>query len=152
MATLQPGTFLRIPLADGTFGYGRKLDEPYTAFYNHRTRQPSDDLDAIEARPVLFTVAVRTSTIKAWARLGKRKLTGEVAKPVVGFHQDAVDLDKCIIFDTTGAERPATPDECEGLERDSSWDAHHVESRLLDTFEGRPNPFAERQRPGRSPR
>jgi Immunity protein 26 len=143
----QIGLFLRIPLEDGSFAYARNVAEPYTAFYNYRTREPSDDLDVIEAQPILFATAVRTSTMKGWAKLGKRPLTGDAAKPVVSFHQDLFDYRKCVIYDTDGMERTATPEECEGLEPSSVWDAHHIESRLLDTFEGRPNKYAARVRP-----
>jgi hypothetical protein len=135
----KPGTFLRIPLADGTFAYGRQLEEIYMAFYNYRTREPSADLDAIEGQPVLFRHMVRNSTIKTWDPIGNRELRGEVAVPVFFFHQEIGDYRKCTISDNLGNERPATPEECIGLEREAVWDAHHIEERLLDTFEGRPN-------------
>jgi hypothetical protein len=45
----------------------------------------------------------------------------------------------CTIYDTDGLERDATPEEYVGLERAAVWEAHHIETRLLDTFEGRPN-------------
>jgi hypothetical protein len=38
---LVPGTFVRIPLADGSFGYGRVLSDPYIAFYNTTTGRPN---------------------------------------------------------------------------------------------------------------
>jgi Immunity protein 26 len=140
----EPGAFLRIPLPDGTFAYGRHLEDPYTAFYDYRTWDPSTDLTTIEKQPVLFRLPVRTSSLKKWERIGAKELKGQVAEPVVAFHQEIGDFRKCIIFDTIGNERAATPEECIGLERDAVWDAHHIEQRLLDTFEGRPN--AEEQR------
>ncbi len=135
----KPGTFLRIPLSDGTFAYGRQLEEPHTAFYNYRTQEPSDDLDTIEKKPVLFRQAVRVLGSDKWEAIGIRKLEGEVTEPVIAFHQEIGDYRKCTIFDNLGNERVATPEECIGLERASVWDAHHIEQRLLDTFEGRPN-------------
>lgn len=133
------GTFVRIPLADGSFGYGRVLSNPYIAFYNYRTTEPSSDLDEISAKPVLFTQAVRLFDYDRWANIGNNELEGEVAKPVVRFMQDLADFRKCTIFDSEGRERPATPEECIGLERAAVWDPHHIERRLLDTFMGRPN-------------
>jgi hypothetical protein len=144
--TLEEGTFTRIPLADGTFGYGRVLPNPYIAFYDFRTAEPSSDLDAIESQPVLFTQAVRLFKYDRWANLGKRKLTGEVARPVVRFMQDLADYRQCTIYDSEGMSRDATPEECIGLERAAVWDPHHIEQRLLDHFEGRPNPFEEQAR------
>jgi Immunity protein 26 len=136
---MTPGTFVRVPLADGSFGYGRILGRPYAAFYNYRTTEPSSDLDEIAAKPVLFTQAVRLSGSDRWTNIGRRKLEDETAKPAVFYMQDLADFRKCTIFDSEGRERPATPEECIGLEKASVWDPHHVEQRLLDTFMGRPN-------------
>ena len=136
---LKPGTFLRIPLTDGSFGYGRELSDPYTAFYDYRTAEPSSDLDEIESKPVLFTQAVRLFADDGWEELGNRKLQGEVAKPVVSFVQDLADFRKCTIYDSDGVEKQATPEECVGLERASVWDARHIVQRLLDHFSGLPN-------------
>ena len=135
----KPGTFLRIPLADGSYGYGRAISEVYIAFYNHRTTSPSEDLDAIEASSLLFTQAVRVFNDSGWEMLGIRPLMGEVARPVVAFWQDIADYRNCEIFDTAGMDRPVTPEECIGLERASVWDDWHIERRLLDHFMGRPN-------------
>jgi Immunity protein 26 len=140
------GAFLRIPLPDGTFAYGRQLEEPYTAFYNYRTKEPSADLDTIEKQPVLFRQAVRVLGSDKWQAIGIRKLEGEVTQPVVRFHQEIGDYRECTIFDNLGNERAATPEECIGLERASVWDAYHIEKRLLDTFEGRPNETEQRAR------
>lgn len=136
---LTAGTFVRVPLADGSFGYGRVLANPYIAFYNYRTTEPSTDLDEIASKPILFTQAVRLFDYKRWANIGHRKLEGELTKPVVRFMQDLADYRKCTIFDSAGMERQATPEECVGLERAAVWDPHHIEQRLLDTFMGLPN-------------
>lgn len=134
-----PGTFVRIPLTDGSFGYGRILSDPYMAFYDYRTFEPSSDLDAIGSKPVLFRQAVRLLSYDRWANIGKRELEGEVAQPVVRFMQDLADFRKCTIFDSVGMEKSVGPEECVGLERAAVWDPHHIERRLLDTFMGRPN-------------
>jgi hypothetical protein len=134
------GTFVVIELPDGTFGYGRALTGPYYALYDLRTDEPAADVEAIEAAPVLFTAAVRqTRGPTAWPALGVRPLSGEVAAPVVRFTQDLADYRNCVIFDSAGMERTATPEECVGIELAAVWDEHHVEQRLLDTFLGRPN-------------
>lgn len=133
------GTFVRIPLADGSFGYGRVLSDPYVAFYNHRTDEPLADLDVLGSQPVLFTQAVRFLSGDRWTKIGHRALQGEVAKPVVRFMQDVADFRKCIIFDSEGMEKEVPPEACVGIERASVWDQPHIERRLLDTFMGRPN-------------
>ncbi|MFF8381574.1 immunity 26/phosphotriesterase HocA family protein [Streptomyces sp. NPDC015661] len=134
-----PGTYLRIPLADGSWGYGRVLTTTYTAFYDYRTAGPSDDLDDLDTRPLLFAQAVRLSDGDRWEPIGSRPLAGAAARPVVLFTQDRADFRKCVIFDSEGVERRAAPEECVGLERAAVWDAHHIERRLLDTFLGLPN-------------
>ena len=143
---LKVGTFVRIPLVDGSFGYGRILERPYKAFYNYRTTEPLSDLDEIGAQPVLFKQAVRIFDSDGWVTLGVRPLEGEVARPVVRFMQDLADFRKCTIFDTAGMKRRVTPEECVGIERASVWDAWHIAERLLDTFMGRPNEIEIRSR------
>jgi hypothetical protein len=91
-------------------------------------------------------VGVSRSTLKGWERIGVSELEGQVAEPVVLFHQEIGDFRQCIIWDSLGNERAATPEECVGLERDSVWDAQHIEQRLLDQFEGRPNATEQRLR------
>jgi len=142
----EQGTFLRIPLADGTFGYGRLLEPPYLALYNYRTTEQSSDIRMIALQPVLFAQAVRTSGLKNWERIGKAELDGELAQPVVRYTQDLLDYEKCTIFDSVGNEREVTPEECVGIEQAAVWETHHIEERLLDTFEGRQNEEEVRSR------
>lgn len=128
-----------IPLADGSFGYGRILAQPYTAFYDYRTTEPTSDLDAIAARPVLFSLAVEPAYLRVWKQIGRRDLDGAAASPVVHFMQDLADFRRCTIFDTVGMEKQVPPEACVGLERAAAWRHDHVEARLLDRFMGRPN-------------
>jgi hypothetical protein len=137
--SVAPGTFLRVPLPDGTFAYGRALTTPYVAFYNYRTSEPSTDLATLAGQPVLFTLAVRALGMERWTDIGQRPLEPELNRPIVQFMQDLVDFSNCTIFDTHGFRKQATPQECIGLERATVWEAHGVEQRLLDHFLGRPN-------------
>ncbi|HEX8705496.1 MAG TPA: immunity 26/phosphotriesterase HocA family protein [Myxococcaceae bacterium] len=140
----KPGTFLRIPLGDGSFGYGRVLEAPYNAFYHHRTREPDVDLDRIASKAILFRIAVRQASRLRWVPIGWKELESQLAQPVIEFTQDIGDFRRCVIFDTDGNERAAEPQECIGLEPAAVWEQHHVEERLLDTFMGRPNAYLER--------
>ena len=135
------------PLADGSFAYGRELGDPYTAFYNYRTTEPSSDLDMIASKPLLFIQCVRrTGGGDEWQAIGNRPLESEVAKPVVRFRQNVADFRRCRIYDSVGMDREATPEECVGLERAAVWETYHIEQRLLDTFMGRPNQSEEHSR------
>lgn len=143
---LDVGTFLRIPLPDGSFAYGRAQSNPYIAFYNHRTSEPTSDLDEIASKPILFSQAVRNKGLESWTIIGQRPLQGKVSEPVVMFMQELADFRKCTIFDSAGMEREAQPEECIGIERAAVWEAHQIEERLLDTFMGRANEHEIRSR------
>ena len=136
---IEPGAFVRIPLPDGSFAYGRLLERPYVAFYNYRTLKPNTDLGTIATQPILFKLAVRMSGTKKWELLGVKDLEEEMVKPVVSYMQDLIDFRQCIIFDTAGNRREVTPEVCVGIEQAAVWEAEGIEERLLDTFMGRPN-------------
>lgn len=139
-----PGTFLRLPLGDGSFGYGRVLETPYMAFYRYSSPGPDSDLDKIASRDILFRIAVHLSSPQRWEPIGWRELEPQLTQPIVAFTQDLGDFRRCIIFDTAGNERGASPPECVGLEPSAVWEQHHVEERLLDNLMGRPNDDLER--------
>lgn len=143
----KPGTFLRIALPDGTFGYARMLEWANVAFYRYQTAAPQTDLEVIAAHPVAFTVAVNATAVSAWDKIGWREIEPALEEPVSFFLQNAVNPRKCTIFDTAGNERTATPAECVGLESAAVWEDAAVKQRLLDTFAGRPNATFERLKP-----
>jgi hypothetical protein len=142
----KKGAFVRIALADGSYGYGRLLESPYAAFYNYRTTSPDADLDRIASQPVLFKTAVRHLALDVWEFIGRRELEEHLQQPLVRFMQDIGNFRDCTIFDTAGNERAAKPEECVGLERAAVWEKEGIERRLLDAFEGLPNATVERQK------
>ena len=139
----EPGTFLRIPLADGSFGYGRTLVIPFVAYYDYRTETPDSDLDRIASKPILFRIAVRYQKSSSYKVIGWKALDERLTQPIVQFMQDVGNFRDCTIFDTAGNSRKAEPQECVGLERMAVWEASGVKERLLDTFMGRPNESVE---------
>ena len=143
----KPGTFLRVLLPDGSFGYGRTLEMPYEAYYEYRTEAPDSDLDRIASKPLLFRIAVRHLKPSSWKAIGWRALEERLTQPIVQFMQDLGNFRDCTIFDTAGNSRKADPHECVGLERAGVWEESGVEDRLLDTFLGRPNPTVEHLKP-----
>jgi hypothetical protein len=138
-----PGAFIRIPLTDGSYAYGRLREFPFVTFYNFRTDEPVSDLNEIASKPILFTLAVHKSVLNSWEIIGQKPLEEHMNVPIKLFKQDIADYTKCQILDTDGNKRPAEPEECIGLERDAVWEANHVEDRLLDTFLNRPNKWVE---------
>jgi hypothetical protein len=142
---MTAGDFLRIPLENGTFAYGRVLDDNYAAYYDHFTTEAETGLDVIASKPVLFRVATRRLPGRdKWEVIGRRDLDTELARPVVMFMQDLANPADCVIFDSAGLERKATPQECVGIENAAVWDARNVEDRLLAHFAGRLDPQTER--------
>lgn len=135
---------MRIPLADGSFAYGRVLKQPFDAFYNHRTNSPDSDLERIASKPTLFRIVVHSPYPKSWELIGWREIEDHLTQPVVQFSMEAGPLRRCTIFDSLGNEREATPKECIGLEPATVWEPHGVENRLLDAFMRRPNAVLER--------
>jgi len=141
-----PGGFVRIPLSDGSYGYGRLRERPVATFYNFRTEEPLSDLNEIFQQPILFTVAVHKSIFSRWEVIGKKPLEDQMKLPFYQFWQDVGDYRNCRIFDMEGNERQVKPEECEGVERWAVWDPEHIEDRLLDTFLGKPNVWSEQLR------
>lgn len=135
----KPGSFLRIHLPDGSFGYGRILELPFEAFYDYRTTSPDEDLDRISSKPVLFRIVVRYPHPKSWKLIGWKEVEEHLKQPIVQFRMEVGPLRRCTIFDSIGNVREANPKECIGLEPSAVWEAHGVEERLLDAFMGRPN-------------
>lgn len=138
-----PGRFVRLVLPDGSYGYGRLREDRTVSIYDFRTEEPVSNLNEIAAKPILFTISVHKSVISKWEVIGKRPLETNMKKPAVWFWQDIGDIRNCRIIDSEGNTKPATPEECEGLERWAVWEGNGVEERLLDTFMGRPNPHVE---------
>lgn len=139
----QAGSFVLIPLKDGSYGYGRLREFPLASFYNFNSKAPVQDLDKIGARPILFSVLVHKSALKKWKVIGKRPLEENLRRGIRRFLQDIADPSKCTIADEDGNERAATPSECVGLERSAVWEDSHVEDRLLDAINGRSNRWYE---------
>ncbi len=140
----KPGSFLRIPLVDGSFGYGRVLELPFDAFYNYRTTSPDSDLERIASKPILFRIVVSHPYPKSWELIGWREIEERLTQPIVQFSLEVGPARRCTIFDNLGNEREASPRECIGLEPATVWEPHGVENRLFDTFMGRPNAVLER--------
>lgn len=144
--TYKPGSFLRIPLPDGSLGYGRVLELPFDAFYDYRTTRPDSDLERIASKPILFRIVVRQPHPKSWELIGWREIEERLTQPIVQFRQGLGPSLRCTIFDSLGHEREADPQECIGLEPSAVWEPYGVEERLLDALMGRPNDAMERMR------
>jgi hypothetical protein len=140
----KPGSFLRIPLADGSFGYGRVLKPPHDAYYAYKTETQDSDLERIVSQAILFKISVRHMKERRWEFIGWRELEEQFSQTIVQFMQDIGNFRDCTIFDAAGNSRRAEPPECIGLERSAVWEEVGVEQRLLDSFMGRPDAAVDR--------
>ena len=138
------GDVVRIDLGDGFHTYSRVLEKTLFAFYDGRV---NDDIpvDQILALPILFTVPVMKHSVERgrWVVVGSAPLEDSLLNPPLFFMQDILRKDQFQIYEKGGAIRPATKEECLGLERAAVWDPTHVEDRLRDHYAGRENKWAE---------
>lgn len=145
----QEGSIIRKSLDDGWTYYGRLLAFPWAAFYRLRTKEPSGDLHEITASPVLFIIAAHKDLAarNQWAPIGRLPLEASLRPPEAQAVWD--DAGTCQIIDAEGEMRPATPEECEGLEPAAVWEPEHIADRLQDAFAGRENRWLRDLRPRR---
>lgn len=138
----SPGDVVRIDLGDGRHTYGVLLVNPYVAVYDMVTTGETVERAEVLDRPILFVVAVY-NVGRAWPVVGK--VPEERALPAVPeqFMQDVADPSRCEIIDVNGNVRPATPQECVGLERAAVWEPEDVVERIRDHYAGRPNRHLE---------
>lgn len=149
----RSGDVYRIDLGDGRFASCQALRLPLYAFFDSLSTDPSGpDPAEIVHGPVLFKVWVMSRAITSgrWVRIGAAPVRKDFLVPERFFKQDDFDPRAISIY-CQGEERPATFDECTGLECAAVWDAEHVEDRLRDHYAGRPNPWVESMRLVRPP-
>ena len=139
---LNVGDIVKIDLENGTFCFGRVLEEPLLAFYDlNVTDDPS--LEEIVSSPILFKVWVMNHAITSgrWPVIGSLPLDEDLQQPVKFFKQDPISKELCIYINAE--EIPASLAECDGLERAAVWNPEHVEDRLRDHYAGVPNQWVE---------
>jgi Immunity protein 26 len=139
----REGDIVRIDLGNGEWTFGRILPQTVFAFYDC-FQCPDDDIARIVSSRVLFKVPVMGSAVTTgrWKVVGNAPLDLQFARPPSFFKQDALDKERYYI-DEGEIERPATREECIGVERLAVWSAEHIEDRLRDWRAGRPNKWFE---------
>jgi len=142
------GDVVQVPLGDGTYGFGLLLDEPLMAFFDLRLASGNPTPEQLAASRILFRVWVMNYAVTdgVWPVVGSMALPEEVLAPPEFFQKDMLNGRFYIWPHGGGDRRPATYEEVKDLECAAVWEAHHVESRLRDWFEGRPNGMTERFR------
>ena len=135
------GSIVKIPLENGFWTYARVL-EIKMAFYDAKTSQDLDISEIVE-KPILFFATVYDSAITKgfWEKIGKKlPLEAHLLDLPPTYSQDILNPTKFEIhFDNYS--RPATQEECLGLEVDSIWTYEGIEERLNDHYANRENEF-----------
>jgi hypothetical protein len=139
------GDIVKIPLGDDTHTYARVLPEASFAFYDSRGTDEME-IDRIVDLPILFFAAVLHRAIKSrrWAVVGHISRDDGLRAPAQ-FIQDPLNKNSFSIYED-GQIRPATRQECLGLERAAVWSPERLEGRLRDHYAGRKNEQFERFR------
>lgn len=145
------GAVIEVPLGGGRRAFGRLLYEPVVEFYDLEVRDSEPiDVETICDSPVAFTIYVMNSAVTTgrWPRVGKKALTDAERATVARFcKRDALTGELTIYWEDPLSEEvheiAASREDCEALDPAAVWSAQHVEDRLRDHFDGRPNKWVE---------
>lgn len=137
------GGILKIPLDNGWHTYGQMIGDAEVAFFDAKTEQELS-ISEIVSRPILFRAAVFSYAITKfiWEKIGKAPLSEALQTPQPYFIQDPLNPKKFEIY-LAGDIRPATKEECQGLERCAVWEPEHIVERINDYYKGIPNKWVE---------
>lgn len=153
--TVASGSVVSIDLGDGVVAFARVLMPPLFEFFDV-VGGPCDQVDvqSVARSAVLFRIDVMNAAVESgrWPVVGVVPLSAdEAARREVFFKQNAISGAFSLYSEDRVTKqvisRPASFEECEGLERAAVWDASHVEDRLRDHFAGRPNKWVESLKP-----
>jgi hypothetical protein len=136
------GDIAEIDLGKGEHSYCWVLKSPLVAFFDLRTKRKRE-VPEIVMLPIAFKIWVMKYALTSahWPVIGKINPPPGVLESPKFFRQDALSGELSIYKD--GKETPATKAECRGLECAAVWDPEHVEDRLRDHFEGKPNRWVQ---------
>lgn len=140
------GDVVSIPLETGRYAFGHVLDEPLIAFFDYQSEEsdPPGILESLRHQAVAFTVWVMNHAIERgrWKVIGSMDPSSTLDGKQQFFKQDAIS-GKLSVTTDGGDVIPATREQCESLERAAVWEPSHIEDRLVDHFESRPNKWVE---------
>lgn len=151
----RAGEVFSIPLDESRVMYARSLVPPLFEFYD-LVGSPGADLAAEEVcgSKCLFRVSVMryAASTGHWTRIGLCPLTElELERRHWFYKQDPITgaLSRYAEDQRTGEtfEEPLDIDEIGDLECEAVWDPEHVEDRLRDHLDGRPNVWVESMKP-----
>ena len=142
---IKPGSIIKVQFDEHFHTYGRILIRPYIEFYDYKINSDILDLEIIISQPILFTLCVYDYAITKgrWQIIGEMPFIEADINIPLQFLQDPIDLNRCRVIDAFGNISPATINQCEHLEPSDVWEPEHVEERLQDYYQGKPNKWVE---------
>jgi hypothetical protein len=138
-----PGSLFKVPVQGHDHAFALMLAEfPYVAFY---AKDASFDDAGAPIDAPMFTILVAKPAYASggWGRPVRQLARDSIPAIPRFFWQSPVKKSDCKIVEPIKRRVPATPSECVGLEPEAIWSADHIVSRIVDTYEGRPNAFVE---------
>ena len=130
------GNVVEIALPDGTFAYGRLMEDAAVAFY--RWRSAASDDPPIGSRDYEFIVGVEYAAVREWPVVGYDPAgAGEDDWPPPSFIRDPLNSEYSI-YDH-GNIYPSTRAACHGLEEAAVWSANHITDRLMGDHRWEPD-------------
>lgn len=136
-----PGMVLRLKTSGGNMAYAVMLEEsPFIAFYR------DDAIDVAELRFIdkpMFIVCCSAYFDPGWGEVIARMPQGSLPAWPRLFRQNMLNHYDCTIDYPDGHSETTTPADCVGIERNASWAAEHIDSRIDDFYAGRPNAEVE---------
>lgn len=144
--TITVGSIIEVPLADDLYSYGQIISRAEVAFFNYIGCQLDDKyLPPMNYDGVLFIVSIMNYAITSgrWKKVKKMEIDGKLLGRREYFMQDAITQEISIYQSDDGAIRPGSRSEAQGLERAAVWSPEHVEERLRDWHDNKPNRSVE---------
>ncbi|MDP9078302.1 MAG: immunity 26/phosphotriesterase HocA family protein [Bacteroidota bacterium] len=146
MAVRKVGAFFEIILSNKKYAYGRILEKANYAFYDIHSNIRITEIKEIQNKDILFIVAVYKYAItkERWKKIGQLDLESKLRVLPLKFIEDQLSPGNFKLYDpNTGVASLTTKDKCVGLERAAVWEPTHIEDRIIDYYEGRPNKWVK---------
>lgn len=132
---------MNIDLKNGYYNYAQ-IVENSIVFFDIYTKDPElEDLSILLEKLVLFILEVYRDVIstRLWLKVGKLPIREDPKILPMQCIQDGLDETQFELYNpNTGEVTQATGEECEGLETCAVWEAHAVEERIIDHYNGVP--------------
>lgn len=133
------GDIVRIPLSNDRQAYAQLLRDPFLAVY---AVEKITEIAELDGAKIHFIVAAAHWPIKErrWPIIGMLPSDRIAIEIPENFIQDWHGTFACQLIDAEGNIRPASWQECVGLEPAMSWSPEPIEARIEDARAGRENP------------